>query len=78
MASSSTDGPSDNRPVSLVSEDAPAELSVVVDELLNSLSNKFANVSNDIFAKMDDMSKRLDSLEATIQANEESKITPTK
>lgn len=78
MASNSADGPSDNRPVSLVSEDAPAELSVVVDELLNSLSNKFANVSSDIFAKMDDMSKRLDSLEATIQANEESKITATK
>jgi len=51
MASNSADGPSDNRPVSLVSEDAPAELSVVVDELLNSLSNKFANVSSDIFAK---------------------------
>lgn len=30
---------------------APAELSAVVDELLNSLSNKFAGVSSEIFAK---------------------------
>lgn len=30
---------------------APAELSSLVDELLNSLSNKFAGVSSEIFAK---------------------------
>jgi heat shock factor-binding protein 1 len=30
---------------------ATAELSAVVDELLNSLSNKFAGVSSEIFAK---------------------------
>jgi hypothetical protein len=30
---------------------ASAELSAVVDELLNSLSNKFAGVSSEIFAK---------------------------
>ena len=30
---------------------APAELSAVVDDLLNSLSNKFAGVSSEIFAK---------------------------
>jgi len=46
---------------------APAELSAVVDELLNSLSNKFAGVSSEIFAKMDEMSRRLDNLEATLQ-----------
>ncbi|RDL39519.1 uncharacterized protein BP5553_03859 [Venustampulla echinocandica] len=33
------------------SVNAPAELSAVVDELLNSLSNKFAGVSSEIFAK---------------------------
>ncbi|KAL2075616.1 hypothetical protein VTL71DRAFT_559 [Oculimacula yallundae] len=49
---------------------APAELSAVVDELLNSLSNKFAGVSSEIFAKMDEMSRRLDNLEATLQSNE--------
>jgi heat shock factor-binding protein 1 len=77
---------------------APAELSVVVDELLNSLSNKFAGVSSEIFAKsrftpsharavtvdkfrVDEMSRRLDNLEATLQANAEGKDgrgSPTK
>ncbi|KAB8296045.1 hypothetical protein EYC80_008853 [Monilinia laxa] len=52
---------------------ATAELSLVVDELLNSLSNKFAGVSSEIFAKMDEMSRRLDNLEATLQSNMESK-----
>ncbi|KAI8625379.1 heat shock factor-binding protein [Xylariaceae sp. FL1651] len=51
------------------------ELTAVVEELLNSLSNKFAGVSSEIFAKMDEMSRRLDSLEAALQANKES--TPT-
>ncbi|KAI1337533.1 heat shock factor binding protein 1-domain-containing protein [Xylariaceae sp. FL0016] len=49
------------------------ELTVVVEELLNSLSNKFAGVSSEIFAKMDEMSRRLDSLEAALQANGEEK-----
>ncbi|KAH6680538.1 putative heat shock factor-binding protein 1 [Halenospora varia] len=61
---------------------APAELSAVVDELLNSLSNKFAGVSSEIFAKMDEMSRRLDNLEAQLQANSEQgrdgKSSPTK
>ncbi|KAM3083812.1 hypothetical protein ACMFMG_002075 [Clarireedia jacksonii] len=52
---------------------ATAELSAVVDELLNSLSNKFAGVSSEIFAKMDEMSRRLDSLEATLQSNQEAR-----
>ncbi|KAI0914077.1 heat shock factor binding protein 1-domain-containing protein [Ustulina deusta] len=68
------------------------ELTTVVEELLNSLSNKFTTVSNEIFAKstcaahsrirrytagltwwptVDEMSRRLDSLEAALRANEE-------
>ncbi|KAI0011048.1 heat shock factor binding protein 1-domain-containing protein [Xylariaceae sp. FL0662B] len=47
------------------------ELTVVVEELLSSLSNKFTNVSSEIFQKMDEMSRRLDNLEAALQANEE-------
>ncbi|KAI0872752.1 heat shock factor binding protein 1-domain-containing protein [Hypoxylon argillaceum] len=47
------------------------ELTTVVEELLNSLSNKFTTVSGEIFAKMDEMSRRLDSLEAALRANEE-------
>jgi len=60
---------------------APAELSAVVDELLNALSNKFAGVSSEIFAKMDEMSRRLDNLEQTLQTNAEQrdgKGSPTK
>ncbi|RYP08024.1 hypothetical protein DL764_002170 [Monosporascus ibericus] len=48
------------------------ELTIVVEDLLNSLSSKFAGVSSEIFAKMDEMSKRLDNLEAALQANQES------
>ncbi|KAF2453234.1 heat shock factor-binding protein [Lineolata rhizophorae] len=47
---------------------APAELTAVVDELLNQLSTKFSSVSSEIMEKMDEMSRRLDNLEATIQA----------
>ncbi|KAH8600225.1 heat shock factor binding protein 1-domain-containing protein, partial [Bisporella sp. PMI_857] len=57
---------------------AQAELSAVVDELLNSLSNKFAGVSSEIFAKMDEMSRRLDNLEAAMQNNGDGKGSPTK
>ncbi|ESZ94565.1 hypothetical protein SBOR_5055 [Sclerotinia borealis F-4128] len=60
---------------------ATAELSLVVDELLNSLSNKFAGVSSEIFAKMDEMSRRLDNLEATLQTNmapKDGRGSPTK
>ncbi|KAL7625707.1 hypothetical protein AAE478_004929 [Parahypoxylon ruwenzoriense] len=52
------------------------ELTVVVEELLNSLSSKFAGVSSEIFAKMDEMSRRLDSLEAALQASEENNASP--
>ncbi|KAI0459822.1 heat shock factor binding protein 1-domain-containing protein [Xylaria acuta] len=47
------------------------ELTAVVEELLSSLSNKFTTVSGEIFAKMDEMSRRLDNLEAALRANEE-------
>ncbi|KND93745.1 hypothetical protein TOPH_01815 [Tolypocladium ophioglossoides CBS 100239] len=32
-----------------------ADVTAAVEELLNSLSNKFAGVSSEIFAKMDEM-----------------------
>jgi len=69
---------SNSRPGSLISTDAPAELSAVVDELLNSLTTKFNSVSSQIFSKLDDMSKRLDNLEATLQANEQNKGSTAK
>ncbi|KAK4109462.1 hypothetical protein N656DRAFT_847816 [Canariomyces notabilis] len=55
------------------SEDAGAELTAQLDELLNTLSNKFAGVSSEIFAKMDEMSRRLDNLEAQLMANKDNK-----
>ncbi|KAI1414559.1 heat shock factor binding protein 1-domain-containing protein [Hypoxylon sp. FL1857] len=47
------------------------ELTAVVEELLNSLSTKFSSVSSEIFAKMDEMSRRLDNLEAALRASED-------
>ncbi|KAF1346042.1 heat shock factor binding protein 1-domain-containing protein [Delphinella strobiligena] len=54
---------------STTSETTPSDLAVVVDELLNQLSTKFSNISTELIGKMDDMSRRLDTLEATIQSN---------
>ncbi|KAL7913740.1 heat shock factor binding protein 1 domain-containing protein [Trichoderma velutinum] len=47
-------------------EDSSADVTAAVEDLLNSLSNKFAGVSSEIFAKMDEMSRRLDNLEAAL------------
>lgn len=41
----------DSAQIQQADSNAPAELSAVVDELLNTLSNKFAGVSSEIFAK---------------------------
>jgi len=68
-------------PVKSVSEekkkatnDTPAELTAVVDDLLDSLSAKFASVSTEIFEKMDAMSKRLDALEAALNTSSSSNV----
>ncbi|RMZ71355.1 heat shock factor binding 1 [Pyrenophora seminiperda CCB06] len=42
------------------------ELTAVVDDLLNQLNNKFTSISSELLSKMDDMSRRLDNLEATM------------
>ncbi|KAF2718923.1 hypothetical protein K431DRAFT_305659 [Polychaeton citri CBS 116435] len=47
----------------------PSELVAVVDDLLNQLSSKFSSLSSEMITKMDEMSRRLDNLEATIQAS---------
>jgi len=60
---SSTTQASDN------TSDAHGELTAQLEELLNALSNKFAGVSSEIFAKMDEMSRRLDNLEAQLGDN---------
>ncbi|KAF2126507.1 hypothetical protein P153DRAFT_297955, partial [Dothidotthia symphoricarpi CBS 119687] len=50
--------------------DSSSELAAVVDDLLNQLSTKFSTISGELLSKMDDMSRRLDNLEATIQTGE--------
>ncbi|ROW02944.1 hypothetical protein VSDG_01947 [Cytospora chrysosperma] len=50
-------------------DDARADLTQQLDDLLNTLSNKFAGVSSEIFAKMDEMSRRIDTLEAALIAS---------
>ncbi|KAF2786521.1 hypothetical protein K505DRAFT_368164 [Melanomma pulvis-pyrius CBS 109.77] len=48
---------------------AASELTAVVDELLNQLNTKFSSISSELLSKMDDMSRRLDNLEATVQTD---------
>ncbi|KAK1594891.1 heat shock factor binding protein 1 [Colletotrichum navitas] len=63
---------------SAVSEDPKADVNAAVEELLNTISNKFAGVSSEIFAKMDEMSRRLDNLEAALLANKDKDGGPPK
>ncbi|KAK1989342.1 heat shock factor binding protein 1 [Colletotrichum cereale] len=63
---------------SAVSEDPKTDVNAAVEELLNTISNKFAGVSSEIFAKMDEMSRRLDNLEAALLANKEKEGGPPK
>ncbi|CAF9934484.1 MAG: hypothetical protein ALECFALPRED_005961 [Alectoria fallacina] len=44
------------------------DLVKAVDSLLNNLGPKFSKVSAELFAKMDEMSQRLDDMEAAIKA----------
>ncbi|OLN81373.1 hypothetical protein CCHL11_10157 [Colletotrichum chlorophyti] len=76
MASNNPDSSANQ---SVASEDAKGDVNAAVEELLNTISNKFAGVSSEIFAKMDEMSRRLDNLEAALLANKEKEGgSPTK
>ncbi|CAK7566776.1 MAG: hypothetical protein SEPTF4163_004728 [Sporothrix epigloea] len=66
--SSNTNDPSTVMP----SDEARADLTAQLDDLLNTVSNKFAGVSSEIFAKMDEMARRLDNLESALKSIEES------
>ncbi|KAM3474030.1 hypothetical protein MY5147_004480 [Beauveria neobassiana] len=59
-------------------DDARTEFNAAVEELLNTIQNKFAGVSSEIFAKLDDMSSRLDKLEAELRESNSKENTPTK
>ncbi|KAI5807014.1 hypothetical protein EDC01DRAFT_637830 [Geopyxis carbonaria] len=52
---------------STTSTDNAPDLTAVVDDLLDSLSSKFASVSSEIFEKIEGMSRRLDAMEQTLQ-----------
>ncbi|KAJ5832625.1 hypothetical protein N7474_000936 [Penicillium riverlandense] len=60
--------------------DAQGQLAAAVDELLDQLQSKFDNVSKEMFGKLDDMTRRLDELEASLTAtsNDSASATPTK
>ncbi|CAI6341245.1 unnamed protein product [Periconia digitata] len=60
----------DSVPALNTNADGSSELAQVVDELLTQLNTKFSTVSSELLAKMDDMSRRLDNLEATIQSGD--------
>ncbi|RJE20896.1 hypothetical protein PHISCL_06764 [Aspergillus sclerotialis] len=49
--------------------DAQSQLTSAVDDLLDQLQYKFDNVSRDMFTKLDDMTRRLDELEASLTAS---------
>ncbi|KAH7318608.1 heat shock factor binding protein 1 [Stachybotrys elegans] len=66
-----TNGSSSNDANQPEPQDNPqTDVAAAVEELLNTLSNKFAGVSSEIFAKMDDISRRLDRLEAAMKEND--------
>ncbi|KAL2048104.1 hypothetical protein N7G274_000015 [Stereocaulon virgatum] len=62
----------DSLAASTSSNQGANELVKAVDKLLNDLGPKFAKVSAELFAKMDDMAQRLDDMESAIKAGNES------
>ncbi|KAJ5558557.1 hypothetical protein N7535_008772 [Penicillium sp. DV-2018c] len=60
----------------LQNSDAQGQLAAAVDDLLNELQSKFDSVSTEIFGKLDEMTKRLDELEASL-ATSSGSATPT-
>ncbi|KAK2023985.1 heat shock factor binding protein 1 [Colletotrichum zoysiae] len=73
-----SNNPDSSATQSAVSEDPKTDVNAAVEELLNTISNKFAGVSSEIFAKMDEMSRRLDNLEAALLANKDKEGGPPK
>jgi heat shock factor-binding protein 1 len=52
-----------------VPADASSELTAAVDDLLETVRSKFSTATSEMLAKMDDMSRRLDNLEAVLRAS---------
>ncbi|KAJ5746034.1 hypothetical protein N7520_011216 [Penicillium odoratum] len=66
--STPTNLPSEESFLSQPNSDAQGQLTAAVDELLDQLQSKFDNVSKEMFGKLDDMTRRLDDLEASLSA----------
>ncbi|KAL9471473.1 hypothetical protein ACSS6W_009414 [Trichoderma asperelloides] len=62
-----------SNPAAVRNADATGAVEAAVEDLLNTLSNKLSGVSSEIFAKMDEMSRRLDSLEAALLESKKNK-----
>ncbi|QKX59272.1 uncharacterized protein TRUGW13939_06404 [Talaromyces rugulosus] len=63
-------GPQRLQPQTQSTESSAApELAAAVDELLDQLQNKFDNVSTEVFGKLDDMARRLDDLETSLNSS---------
>ncbi|KAJ5952145.1 Heat shock factor binding 1 [Penicillium vulpinum] len=60
--------PEEESLLSQPNSDAQGQLTAAVDDLLNQLQSKFDAVSTEMFGKLDDMTKRLDELEASLTA----------
>ncbi|KAJ5152322.1 hypothetical protein N7492_010617 [Penicillium capsulatum] len=72
--------PAEDSLLSQPNSDAQGQLTAAVDELLDQLQSKFDTVSKEMFGKLDDMTRRLDELEASLSAsgNKSGSATPTK
>jgi len=65
---SSTNQDPNPRSSTAMSTGEESDLVKAVDNLLNNLGPKFSKVSAELFAKMDEMSQRLDDMDAAIKA----------
>jgi heat shock factor-binding protein 1 len=77
MASNNPDS-SIIEPQNKTTDEARPDVTAAVDELLNTLTTKFAQVSSEIFNKMDDMSRRIDKLEAELIESKAKEGSPSK
>ncbi|KAJ5678015.1 uncharacterized protein N7477_003648 [Penicillium maclennaniae] len=61
--------PAEESFLSQPNSNAQGQLTAAVDELLDQLQSKFDNVSKEVFGKLDDMTRRLDELEASLTSS---------
>ncbi|KAJ5101807.1 hypothetical protein NUU61_004029 [Penicillium alfredii] len=72
-----TTSPAGESLLSQPNSDPQGQLTAAVDELLHQLQSKFDNVSQEMFGKLDDMTRRLDELEASLTTSSSDSATTT-